>query len=137
MFVNFFSIKNKEYLIKENSYFFILTNYLNECLCRHCKSPNECPFPGLRGRSLNFSAVKKGFQLGRDAFLNNFSICFPQKLLQWRGKLIFKFYYEIGKNENEITKIPRTVKRRFSYIFLFFFFFQVVKFLRFCVRSVS
>ena len=47
--VNFLIIKNKEYLTEENSCFVILTNYLNERLCKHCKFPNELPFPGLSG----------------------------------------------------------------------------------------
>ena len=49
VFVNFLIIKNKECLAEENSCFVIPTNYLNECLCRHCTFPNEYPFPGLRG----------------------------------------------------------------------------------------
>ena len=63
-------MKNKEYLTEENSCLVILTYYLNERLCRHCKFPNERPFPGLRkgwrgvgggvGRSLSFSAVERG-----------------------------------------------------------------------------
>ena len=65
MFVNFLTIKNKEYLTEGNSCFVILTNYLNERFCRHCKFPNERLFPDLRGdsfkpgRSLHFSAVKR------------------------------------------------------------------------------
>ena len=51
MFVNFLIIKNKEYLTEENYCFVILTNYLNERLCRHCKFPKEHPSPGLSGRS--------------------------------------------------------------------------------------
>ena len=60
-----------EYLTEENSCFVILTNYLNECIGRHSKFPNEHSFPGLRGgggrwRSfkpeclLIFLAVKRG-----------------------------------------------------------------------------
>ena len=70
MFVNFFIIKNKEYLTGENSCFVILTSYLNEPRSRHCKFPNERLFSSLsRGgeggsfkpeRSLNFSAVMRG-----------------------------------------------------------------------------
>ena len=41
--------KKQRYLTKENSCFVILTNYMNERLCRHCKFPNGCPFPGLTG----------------------------------------------------------------------------------------
>ena len=41
--------KNKEYLTEENSCFIILTKILNECLCRHCKFPNEHHFLGLTG----------------------------------------------------------------------------------------
>ena len=37
-----------EYLTEENSCFVILTNYLNECIGRHSKFPNEHSFPGLR-----------------------------------------------------------------------------------------
>ena len=70
MLVNFFIIK-KQYMTEENSCFVILTNYLNERVCRHFKFPNERPFSGLReggregdsfkpGRLLNFSAVKRG-----------------------------------------------------------------------------
>ena len=54
MCVNFLIIKNKEYLTEENSFFVIPTNYLNERLCRHCKFPNEHPFPGLRGALVKF-----------------------------------------------------------------------------------
>ena len=65
-----------EYLTEENSCFVILTNYLNECIGRHSKFPNEHSFPGLRGwvgvrggggwgsfkpeRLLVFLAVKRG-----------------------------------------------------------------------------
>ena len=45
VFVNFLIIKNKDYLTEENFCFVILTNYLNERLCRHCKFSNEQPFP--------------------------------------------------------------------------------------------
>ena len=66
MFVNFLILKNKEYLTEEDSCFVILTKYMNERFCRHCKFPNELPFPNLRGpsfklgRSLKFSAVNRG-----------------------------------------------------------------------------
>ena len=82
-------MKNKEYLTEENSCLVILTYYLNERLCRHCKFPNERPFPGLRkgwrgvgggvGRSLSFSAVEKGAHskgdhLGRDNLSDNYGM---------------------------------------------------------------
>ena len=68
-------------MTEENSCFFILTNYLNEALCRHCKFLNERPFPGLRrgeersfkrGRSLNFSAVKRDVYLGRGTLSDDY-----------------------------------------------------------------
>ena len=48
MLVNFLIIKNKEYRAEENL-FVILTNYLNERLCRYCTFPNERVFPDFRG----------------------------------------------------------------------------------------
>ena len=78
VFVNFLIIKNKENMTEENSCFVILTNYLNERLCRHCKFPNERPFPGLkgefdggsfkRGRSSNFSTMKRDAH-SKEAFI--------------------------------------------------------------------
>ena len=49
LYVKFPIIKSKEYLTEENSCFVVLTKYLNERLNRHCRFPNERPFPGLRG----------------------------------------------------------------------------------------
>ena len=61
MFVNFLSIKNKEYLTGEN--FVIHTNYLNQRLCRHCKFPNERSFPGSRGDGVGHKTnIKRWYQ---------------------------------------------------------------------------
>ena len=83
-------------MTEENTCFVIL-NYLNEHLYRHCKCPNERPFPVLRdgsegrggrgeavsfklGCSLHFSARKRGaqskgaFNLGRGDLSENYSI---------------------------------------------------------------
>ena len=62
MLVNFLVLKSKEYLTEGDSCFAIFTKYLNVRLCRHFKFSNEHPFPGFRGRSLNF-------QLWRGAFI--------------------------------------------------------------------
>ena len=95
----------KEYLTEENSCFVILSTYLNERLCRHCKFPDECPFPGLGGRSLkpgcsfNFSAVKrsahlKGVHLGRGALSDNYGkwlwVWIPLLLLRLQISCLFR-----------------------------------------------
>ena len=59
-------------MTEENSYFFILANYLNKRLCRRFQM--SAPFLVWRGRSLNFSAVKRGVHLGWGAVLDNHGI---------------------------------------------------------------
>ena len=85
VFVNFLIIKNKEYLTEKNSSFVILTNYLNERFCRHCKFPNERPLPGLRWALIKFFSYEEGrsfeggVHLGRGAVSDNYGIVFwPQ-----------------------------------------------------------
>ena len=60
VFANFLIIK-KQRISRENSCSVILTNYVNEHLCRHCKFPNECPFPGLRGVLIKFFSCEESF----------------------------------------------------------------------------
>ena len=79
-------MKNKEYLTEENSCFVILTNHLNERLCRHYKFPNVRPFPGLRGPLILAGAFIKffsceegrsfegGVHLGRDPLSDNYGL---------------------------------------------------------------
>ena len=117
MFVNFLITKNIEYLTEENSCFVILTNYLNEHICRHLKFPSERPFPSLKeeliqtralikffsceeGRSLNFSAVKRGahskegVHLVWGALSDNYSmspfVLLRKILISWCGKFMEK-----------------------------------------------
>ena len=78
--------KNKKYLTEENYCLVILTDYLNKRLWRHCKFPNERPFPGLRGTLIYAGALIKlfsceegrsfegGVHLGRNALSDNCGI---------------------------------------------------------------
>ena len=93
MFANFLIIKNKEYLTEENSSSFILASNVDERLYKHCKCPNEQPFPCLRGALIILSyeegrSFKGDVHLGWGALSDNYGIYNLKHLLVAAAKTV-------------------------------------------------